>query len=123
MVNNSHSLQWDNVDFAFASWLGVAGPRGYVDTQSAYLCMDGEPPVNIRVLKSAGITFKNCGFTHLGGVYALGVDGGSSSVVVSNNSFTDVSGGGVKLGFSGERGAKAPNVTLDPSLQVRGSLA
>ena len=42
-------------------------------------------------------------FQHLGGVYALGADGASQSVIVSNCTFLDVSGGGVKLGKSGER--------------------
>jgi hypothetical protein len=29
-------------------WLGASGPKGYIDTQSAYLCQQGEPPVNVR---------------------------------------------------------------------------
>jgi hypothetical protein len=84
--------------------------------------MDGESPVNVLVEKSRNITFTGCSFRHLGGVYALGANGGSQDVIVSNSSFSDVSGGGVKLGSAGERGAKAPNVTLDPSLQDRGFL-
>ena len=122
MINHTQNLVWEAVQFEFASWLGASGPKGFVDTQSAYLCLDGEAPVNVHVRKSRNVSFTGCLFQHLGGVYALGADGGSQDVVVSNCSFTDISGGGVKLGSAGERGAPSPNVTLDPSLQDRGFL-
>jgi pectate lyase len=122
VVKNTQNLKWEGVHFEYATWLGASGPKGYIDTQSAYLCMDGEPPTNILVQRSRNITFSGCSFQHLGAVYALGANGGSQDVIVSNNTFADISGGGVKLGSSGERGAKAPNVTLDPSLQDRGFL-
>ena len=41
---------------------------------------------------------------------------------MSDCSFTDISGGGVKLGSAGERGAPAPSPDLEPSLQDRGFL-
>eukprot|EP01046_Picozoa_sp_COSAG06_P034343 COSAG06_NODE_3591_length_5143_cov_3.495440_5_plen_155_part_00 len=50
----------------------ASGPKGYVDTQSAYLCQDGEPPVNVHVSNSTNVTFVGCSFQHLGGVYAIG---------------------------------------------------
>jgi hypothetical protein len=49
VVNGTHNLRWEGVSFEYATWLGSSGPRGYVDTQSAYLCQDGEPPVNVHV--------------------------------------------------------------------------
>jgi hypothetical protein len=61
-------------------------------------------------------------FQHLGGVYAFGADGASQSIVVSNCTFLDVSGGGVKLGKSGERGAPAPAVNTSVKEQDRGFL-
>lgn len=121
-VTGTQNLRFEGIQYAWASWLGASGPKGYIDTQSAYLCQDGEPPVNVHVVNSKNVTFAGCTFTHLGGVYALGADQASSSVIVSNSSFLDISGGGVKLGSSGERGARAPNVTLAPSLQDRGFL-
>jgi hypothetical protein len=90
------------VTFAYGTWLGASESTGYIDTQSAYLCQQGEPPVNVHVAQSRNISFDGCSFEHLGGVYALGADGGSSSVIVHNCSFRDISGGGVKLGSSGE---------------------
>ena len=55
-------------------------------------------------------------------MYALGADGASQSVIVSNCTFLDVSGGGVKLGKSGERGAPAPAVNTPVAEQDRGFL-
>ena len=50
----------------------------------------------------------------------MGVDGGSQGVVVSNSTFTDISGGGIKLGYSGERGVTQPqnNESFPVELQV-----
>ena len=41
----------------------------YVDTQSGYLCADGEPPTNIAIKASTNITVIRCTFNHLGAVY------------------------------------------------------
>ena len=68
------------------------------------------------------ITFASCLFQHLGGVYAIGAHNASQSIVVSNCTFTDCSGGAVKLGNAGERGAPSPDPALDPALQDRGYL-
>ena len=50
-------MKWVGVNFEYATWLGASGPKGYIDTQSAYLCQDGEPPSNIHVRTSHNITF------------------------------------------------------------------
>ena len=46
---------------------------------------------------------------------ALGADGASQDIIVSNSTFFDLSGGAVKLGKSGERGG---NFTRNPPLLV-----
>lgn len=122
VVKNVSNVHWENVKFEFGSWLGASGPKGMIDTQSAYLCQDGEPPSNINITGSSNVTFAGCTFQHLGGVYAVGAYMGSQDVIVSNSTFTDISGGGIKLGSAGERGAPAPSMTLDPALQDRGFL-
>ena len=122
VVNGSQNVRWQNVKFEYASWLGASGPKGFVDTQSAYMCNDGEPPVHVNVLNSTNVTLSGCEFQHLGAVYVVGVHNASQSIVVSNCSFTDCSGGAVKLGNVGERGAPSPGATTDPSLQDRGYL-
>ena len=83
---------------------------------------DGEPPVNIAIAESKNIKFLGCDFRHLGGVYALCADKGSQDVVVANSTFADCSGGGVKLGDTGERGAPAPSATMPTDQQDRGFL-
>ena len=72
LVNGSANVRWEGVRFEYATWLGASGPKGYVDTQSAYLCQDGEPPVNVHVWHSKNVTFSGCDFQHLGAVYAIG---------------------------------------------------
>lgn len=37
-----------NLNMMVMQWLGASGSKGYIDTQSAYLCQQGEPPVNVR---------------------------------------------------------------------------
>ena len=72
IINNTKNVVWDSVNFEFGTWLGASGPKGFIDTQSAYLCAEGEPPANIKVTRSTNVTFAGCTFQHLGGVYALG---------------------------------------------------
>ena len=115
-------MRWEGVRFEFATWLGASGPKGYVDTQSAYLCQDGEPPVNVHVWHSKNVTFSSCDFQHLGAVYAIGAHNASQSIIVSNCTFTDCSGGAVKLGDVGERGAPSPGAATPPAQQDRGFL-
>jgi hypothetical protein len=54
--------------------------------------------------------------------YALGADGASQSIIISNNTFLDLSGGSVKLGSSGERGAPSPDPATPVAQQDRGYL-
>jgi beta-glucuronidase len=122
VVNGTSNLRWEGVSFQFATWLGASGPKGYIDTQSAYLCMDGEPPANVELWNATNVTFSGCDFRHLGAVYALTAHNASQDTVVSNCTFTDCSGGGVKLGNVGERGAPPPRPDLEPRLQDRGYL-
>lgn len=121
-LSNATNHVFHGIEFQYGTWLGASDNVGYVDTQSAYLCQYGEPPVNVHAHSATNITFSNCGFRHLGAVYAVGADGGSQGIAVSNCTFDDISGGGVKLGSAGERGAPPPSKTLDPALQDRGFL-
>ena len=120
VVNNSKNMRWEGVHFHFATWSGSSGNAGYVDIQSGYLCQQGEPPVNVHVVSSTNVTFSACDFRHLGAVYALGAHSASQDVIVSNCTFTDCSGGAIKLGDVGERGAPGPAVDLPVALQDRG---
>ena len=78
--------------------------------------------MNVHVFDSTNVTFSGCEFKHLGAVYALGAHNATQDVIVSNCTFTDCSGGAIKLGNVGERGAPGPAVDLPVSLQDRGYL-
>ena len=120
VINGSRNIRWESVKFHYATWKGASGNAGYVDIQSGYLCQQGEPPVNVHLWNSTNVVFRSCEFKHLGAVYALGAHNATQDVVVSNCTFTDCSGGALKLGNVGERGAPGPAVDLPIALQDRG---
>jgi hypothetical protein len=127
-LQGASNVRWEGVHFAYGTWLDASGQKGYIDTQSGYQCQavanskDGEPPTNIAISNSLNITVVSCAFNHLGAVYALGADGASQGIIVSNCTFDDLSGGAVKLGKSGERGAPAPDPSTPVMKQDRGYL-
>ena len=49
VINNTKNLRWEGVSFQYATWLGASESTGFIDTQSAYLCQEGEPPVNVQI--------------------------------------------------------------------------
>jgi len=120
VVNGTKNMRWVDVAFHYATW--IPGPAGFVDTQAGFLYREGEPPANIRVQTGRNITFSNCDFNHLGAVYGLVIDGASQNVTVSNCTFTDISGGAVKLGDVGERGHHAPDINTPAEKQDAGFL-
>lgn len=64
------------------------------------------------------MTFNQCHFEHLGGIYALSALGGSQHVTIANSSFTDVSGGGIHIGSSGSRWTTGPKADVAISRQT-----
>ena len=56
VLNGTVDVRWEGVHFSYATWSGSSGPGGYVDIQSAYLCQQGEPPVNVHVLASTNVS-------------------------------------------------------------------
>ena len=53
---------------------------------------------------------------------SAGAHNASQSIIVSNCTFTDCSGGAIKLGDVGERGAPSPGAATPPAQQDRGFL-
>jgi hypothetical protein len=53
---------------------------------------------------------------------ALGADGASQDIIVSNSTFFDLSGGAVKLGKSGERGGNYSFTSNLSFLVVHGTM-
>ena len=57
-----------------------------------------EPRGNVRVSGGADVVFTGCTFAHLGAAYAMSIMEGSQRPIVFNCTFTDLSGGFLKLG-------------------------
>ena len=100
---------WEHVDFSHTTWLQANTDDGFVDNQTiVYKCRPtsencsksgiGEPLGAVQIASSNDLTFQFCSFTHLGSAYALSAWKASSRITVRSNTFTDLSGGFLKLG-------------------------
>lgn len=115
---------WEGIGFVYGAWAQANSGDGFVDEQAAvYACSAGapfcdasiaarpgaaargsgsgglaEPRGNVRVSGGAAVSFSGCAFSHLGAAYALSIMGGSQAPLVTNCTFTDLSGGALKLG-------------------------
>ena len=92
--------------FAYAGWLEPNTGVGYVDMQSAFRVLPSSTndddtwvpvPGNIQMHTVENISVTGCTFSGLGAT-ALEVDDASQSVLIANNTFKDVSCGGVYIG-------------------------
>jgi hypothetical protein len=108
------NLAFEDLQFSFAGWLQPNRGSGYVDMQSGFMLNQSSSaddttwtpvPGNVQLHTVGAVAVTGCTFAHLGAT-ALTIDGGSQGVVVSNNTFFDVSGGGVYFGTVND-----PNVT------------
>ena len=99
-------LTLQGLTFSYAGWLGPNSGAGWVDMQSGFQITPSSTAddttwvplpgaVQLHTVGAARIT--GCTFAHLGAA-ALVIDGGSQDVLVQNNTFVDVSGGGVYFG-------------------------
>lgn len=98
-----------NLTFAYGGWdePSQPGSSGYVDQQSAFRNMAGVDnsnddswvpvPGNVQLHTVDDVDVRGCTFTHLG-MTALEIDNDSKDVRVVNNTFLDVSCGGVYFG-------------------------
>lgn len=135
-VANVTGHSFEGISYAYSTWNQANTADGFVDDQSCvHACTPGaplcggagriararglegppsstaEPPGAVRVLSSASVSFVNCTFVHMGAPYALQAGAGSQDVAVSASTFTDLSGGFLKLGDVDATHASSP----DPS--------
>ncbi|WP_462326036.1 right-handed parallel beta-helix repeat-containing protein [Desulfoplanes sp.] len=105
------NLSFENLTFAYATWMGPSNATGYIADQSG--CMvtgtdNGyniighaqkveETPGNIHLEYVDNITFRGNIFEHLGAV-ALHVGSGSSNCLIEDNLFEDISSSAIWLG-------------------------
>lgn len=101
-----HHLAFEGLTFQYAGWLEPNLGNGYVDMQSGFRVLPNSTsnddtwvsvPGNIQFHTVQNVSVINCTFQHLGAV-GLEIDDGSQSVLVMNNTFRDLSCGGIYLG-------------------------
>lgn len=93
---------FEGLGFAHSTYRQPAQRGGYVTTQSTVLetpCPPRgcEPVGAVAVAAARNLSFVNCTFAHLGGTYALSIGNASQGVLVRGCTFTDLSGGAIKL--------------------------
>tara|TARA_R110002049_G_scaffold10787_7_gene52393 strand:- start:2492 stop:4657 length:2166 start_codon:yes stop_codon:yes gene_type:complete len=112
-------LTFEDLTFAYATWLGPGSDNGYVSDQSGFhLTGTGHAPNiighvqnvtrtpgNVQMRYAQNITFLNNRFQHLGAV-GLDLDIGSQHTTVRGNVFTDISSAAIQLGGVGELDAR-----------------
>ena len=116
-----HNLTFNNLQFAYATWLGPNSPDGFSEVQANYTltgqhaaqtegtceystpqgsCPYGawtQTPANVAFQAAQEVTFASDSFTHLGAA-GLGLEYGSQNNLVYGSEFTDISGTGLQLG-------------------------
>lgn len=99
-------LSFERLTFSYAGWLEPNNGIGYVDMQSGFRIYPNstaddstwvQVPGNVAMHTVSHVSIINCTFAHLGAT-ALVVDSGSQNVLISNNTFQDLSCGGVYVG-------------------------
>lgn len=132
---NVTSHVWTGITFAYSTWFQPGSPDGYVDEQSTVFsctaatpgCAVGtaddsgapgalasgymEPLGAVRVTSSNDVSFVGCTFRAVGAPWAFSAGGGSQGVTVAGCTFTDLSGGFLKVGSVGTGAAGS----TDPS--------
>lgn len=104
---SSHT--WANVEFSYSTWRSVAKSGGYVPSQSGV--NNGIEPFGAVQVSGNNISFDGCTFSHIGGPYALSIGNASQGVSITRCSFSDLTGGAVKLANVNDTRA----VTKDPN--------
>lgn len=106
LIQRVNGLIFSGLTFAYAGWLGPNVEGGYVDMQSGFQWLPNSTgydptwvpiPANVRMSTVGNTSIIGCSFTHLGST-ALMINEGSQDVLVTNCTFTDISGGGVYMG-------------------------
>ncbi len=133
-----HDLVFQNLQFAYATWLQPSSPQGFSEVQANYtitgdngyatqgLCQfaDGgacpygawtREPGNVDFRYDQNIAFLEDQFVHLGAA-ALNLDDGSQNDTVQGSVFTDVSGNGIELGGVDMPQAVGPDQTVSNSI-------
>lgn len=115
-----HDIEFDNLEFSYATWLRPDTPTGFSEVQSNFtltgngayrtegLCHTAthgtcpfgawaKEPGNIQFTYDQHLSFVDDTFVHLGAA-GLNLDNGSQNITVAASVFTDISGNGIEIG-------------------------
>jgi hypothetical protein len=92
-----HNVQFKDITFAHATWLGPSGNDGFPELQANYCIGFGWTPGNIELKTVQNLRFERCIFKHLGAI-GLNFEAGAQSNIVIGCVFTDISGDCIKIG-------------------------
>jgi len=108
-LNGTSGHTFSGLTFSHSGWSQVNSPSGFVDAQTAVYNNGKEPPGAVRASGVSSVVFDNCTFTAIASPYALEIANKSSDSGVVFSSFTELSGGAVKLGGVSETNAFSVN--------------
>ncbi len=105
------NLRFEDLTFAYATWLRPSGPEGYAADQSGFTLTGGghkpnvfghdpnvtRTPGNVRFSYAQSVRFLRNDFEHLGAV-ALDFQSGSQDNVILDNEFRDISSAAIQVG-------------------------
>jgi len=114
-------VRFENLTFAYATWLTPSGPEGYAADQSGFTLTGGphavniighdpevtRTPGNVRLRFATNVQFTGNTFIHLGGV-GLDFQRGSQDNAIVDNVFEDISSAAIQLGGVDADDARPP---------------
>ena len=98
--DNVHNLYFDNLEFAYTTWLRPSTNNGHSDAQNNHIRQSGVPIMPesaLRVENGRYIKFYDCNFTKLG-ITAISLFGSVKDCDITGNEFWDISGSAISLG-------------------------
>lgn len=104
-------IRFENLEFAYATWLGPSSPDGYVSDQSGFHVVGEDhltnfsghveqvrrTPGNLRFHFSQNLVFQGNRVLHMGGV-GLDAGAGSQQLLIADNRFEDIASAAIQLG-------------------------
>jgi hypothetical protein len=121
-LTNTSGHTFSGLTFEYGGWWQVNTPAGFVDQQTAVYNGGLEPPGAVRASGVSGVVFDSCVFSHIASPYAIAIGNSSSGSGVSHSTFSDLSGGAVKLGGVGANAFSADPADWDARLFVTDSV-
>lgn len=107
LYNKVHNIEFSGIKFTDTTWMAPTNDGGFFPSQagryygnmnkSNVIYFENTVEDAIRIKNAHDIKIDSCELRNLGG-YGIGITHASNDILVTNNTITDVSGGGVTVG-------------------------